>query len=50
MIDLHYTGTGGMPQRFVYGYDAAGNRAYAQITQGTNTARSYLYLYDALNP
>ncbi|MBN1490969.1 MAG: thrombospondin type 3 repeat-containing protein, partial [Phycisphaerae bacterium] len=48
VIDLNYTGGTGMPQRFVYGYDAAGNRAYAQITQGTNTARSYLYLYDAL--
>ena len=51
VIDLHYTGTGGTLQRYQYGYDAAGNRLYARITQvNHDNDRSYLYGYDALNP
>ncbi|MBN1491739.1 MAG: hypothetical protein JXA69_17635 [Phycisphaerae bacterium] len=55
VIDLNYTGTGGTLQRYQYGYDAAGNRLYARITQADDGAishdndRSYLYRYDALS-
>ncbi|MCC7389025.1 MAG: hypothetical protein IT431_09680 [Phycisphaerales bacterium] len=48
--DLNYTSPGGTPiHRYEYGYDSAGNRLYAKVTQdGQANTRSWLYGYDDL--
>jgi len=53
-IGIALTLTGSTVHRYQYGYDAAGNREYARVTQATVSStthdndRSYDYQYDAL--
>ena|GEM_PF-5130051 len=58
--DLHYVAGAATVHRYQYGYDAAGNRLFARVTQAAtqdaggnpvphDNDRSYLYNYDELN-
>ena len=51
MQDLHYTGPlDSTLFRYEYGYDLAGNRTYARITQpGHDNDQSWFYEYDGLS-
>ncbi len=50
VTNLNFTKDGTIIQRYQYGYDAAGNRLYSNVTQLNHVNdRSFLYQYDALN-
>ncbi len=57
-IDLHFTRAGATVHRYQHGYDQAGKRTHARVTQATlpgapaiphDNDRSWLYGYDELN-